>query len=198
MSYGYNSVVAFTKSMAAIDEFAIDLLNRLEDERQSVEALVYAHERSKQFDTLIRRVRGVMFMGTPHRGSDTAYWVSFLTDLLRIGTLGVNTNNDLVNALMKESKTLSDIAQQFCERGAPLQIITCYETRQFSYMNNLIVDKSSALLNLPNERLLPIDADHRTICKFSGEDSQKYRPVWKALAKIAGPDGSDSEIQRMS
>jgi hypothetical protein len=35
MSYGYNSVVAFSKSVAGIDEFAQDLLNRLEDERET-------------------------------------------------------------------------------------------------------------------------------------------------------------------
>ena len=43
MSYGYNSLVAFTKSIATIDEFATDLLNRLEDERQTVEVVREKH-----------------------------------------------------------------------------------------------------------------------------------------------------------
>ena len=33
MTYGYNSVVAFSKSVAEIEEFAVDLLNRLDGER---------------------------------------------------------------------------------------------------------------------------------------------------------------------
>jgi hypothetical protein len=37
MSYGYDSVLAFSKSIAGIDEFAADLLNRLNDERETAQ-----------------------------------------------------------------------------------------------------------------------------------------------------------------
>lgn len=37
MSYGYNSAVAFSKSVAGIEEFAEDLLNRLDNERATAE-----------------------------------------------------------------------------------------------------------------------------------------------------------------
>jgi len=37
MSYGYNSAVAFSKSVAGIEEFAEDLLNRLDNERVTAE-----------------------------------------------------------------------------------------------------------------------------------------------------------------
>jgi hypothetical protein len=33
MTYGYNSVVAFSKSVVEIEDFAVDLLNRLDGER---------------------------------------------------------------------------------------------------------------------------------------------------------------------
>jgi hypothetical protein len=33
MSYGYDSIVAFSKSVAGVDEFAADMLNRLYYER---------------------------------------------------------------------------------------------------------------------------------------------------------------------
>ena len=45
-----------------------------------------------------------------------------------------------------------------------------------------IVDKDSARLGLPNENAVGvIAADHATICKFNSRDSQRYRPVWKAI-----------------
>ena len=45
-----------------------------------------------------------------------------------------------------------------------------------------IVDKDSARLGLPNENAVGvIAANHVTICKFNSRDSQRYRPVWKAI-----------------
>ena len=47
------------------------------------------------------------------------------------------------------------------------------------------MDKDSARLGLPNE--IPVGvaaADHRTICKFNDKDSQRYRPVWKAIQAL--------------
>ena len=37
MCYGYDSVIAFSKSVAGIDDFAADLLNRLNDERETAQ-----------------------------------------------------------------------------------------------------------------------------------------------------------------
>jgi hypothetical protein len=39
MSYGYNSAVTFSKSVAGIDEFAVDLINRLDNERETAEVI---------------------------------------------------------------------------------------------------------------------------------------------------------------
>lgn len=41
MSYGYNSSVAFSRSMAGIDEFAEDLLDRLDSERVTVQVNLF-------------------------------------------------------------------------------------------------------------------------------------------------------------
>ena len=37
MTYGYNSIVAFSKSVAEIEDFAVDLLGRLNDERRTAQ-----------------------------------------------------------------------------------------------------------------------------------------------------------------
>jgi hypothetical protein len=47
-----------------------------------------------------------------------------------------------------------------------------------------IVDIDSARLNLPNERAIPISANHRDMCKFSSANSQRYRPVWEAMQEL--------------
>ena len=40
-----------------------------------------------------------------------------------------------------------------------------------------VVDEQSALLNLPNEKLFPVDANHRTICKIPSGESQEFEAV---------------------
>jgi hypothetical protein len=52
MSYGYSSTIAFSKSVAGIDEFAVDLINRLDNERESAEVIAICIE--IRIDWLIR------------------------------------------------------------------------------------------------------------------------------------------------
>ncbi len=40
-----------------------------------------------------------------------------------------------------------------------------------------VVDEQSAVINLPNEKLFPVDANHRTICKISSAESQEFEAV---------------------
>ena len=47
-----------------------------------------------------------------------------------------------------------------------------------------IVNDTSARLDMPNEIALPIDANHKTMCKFPTADCQIYRPVWRALRDL--------------
>lgn len=69
-------------------------------------------------------------MGTPHRGSDAAFWGKFLAQTLSIAQLGLRGNNTLLADLTQNSKTLQDISQQFVERGKLLQIRSFYEVER--------------------------------------------------------------------
>jgi hypothetical protein len=79
---------------------------------------------------LLDSVRGLVFFGVPHRGSDIAYWGNFAANLLKITQLGFGTNTSFVEALKRNSATFADISQQFIERGANLPIRTFYETER--------------------------------------------------------------------
>jgi hypothetical protein len=47
------------------------------------------------------------------------------------------------------------------------------------------VDRDSACLNLPNEIAVGIaGANHKSICRFSRADSQKYLPVGMAIKNL--------------
>jgi hypothetical protein len=47
-----------------------------------------------------------------------------------------------------------------------------------------VVDEDSAVLGLPNELVIPVSADHRSMCRFSTAESQKYRPVEDAIVSV--------------
>lgn len=53
-------------------------------------------------------------------------------------------------------------------------------------MSKQFVDKESACLNLPNEILIPLERNHKTMCKFSNGDSKAYGYVWKELKRMVG------------
>lgn len=50
-----------------------------------------------------------------------------------------------------------------------------------------IVDKNSATLNLPDARetQIALDADHKTICKFSSPDDENYKHVSANIVHLA-------------
>jgi hypothetical protein len=100
--------------------------------------LIIAHERSTHYGELRDRVKGVVFMGTPHRGSGVAYWANFAASVLKALQLQTSTNRNFLSALERNSGTLRQITEQFVERSAPLEIRTFYETVKLDYMNNLV------------------------------------------------------------
>jgi len=55
------------------------------------------------------------------------------------------------------------------------------------------VDRDSARLSLPNEIAVGVaGANHKSICRFSRVDSQKYSPVWRALKNLVDSAFVDS------
>ena len=61
-----------------------------------------------------------------------------------------------------------------------------------------VVDQLSACLNLSNERLFGIQANHRTICKIPTAESKEYKAVgyWIAdLVKNAVKDASTANVR---
>jgi hypothetical protein len=49
-----------------------------------------------------------------------------------------------------------------------------------------VVDRKSALLGLPGtrERQIPVDADHRDICKFASDEDPRYKLVEDNIAQM--------------
>ena len=148
MTFGYNSTIAFSNSVARIEDIALDLLNRLGAQRDEntdrrpvvflchslggivvKKALIIAHERSSDpvFKDILMNTKAIAFLGVPHKGSDSAWWANFAANALKGASIGSTTNNALVADLRKDSSVLSTISKQFIDRGRDLSIYTFYE-----------------------------------------------------------------------
>ena len=183
MSYGYNSTVQLSKSVADIGTFAEQLLHSLIAKRRSqtererpvvfichslgglvfkqvlycdshnhnctdhCQSLVRARERD-QFDELLRKIRGVVFFGTPHRGSSLADWGTMFANILKTASLGSSTNSQLSADLKERSKVLQSISKSFVDRSKSLSIISFYETEKPDWLSCRVMNPSPILTPL--------------------------------------------------
>lgn len=56
-----------------------------------------------------------------------------------------------------------------------------------------VVDQDSAILHLPNETPLPVEADHRGMCKFLTANDQRFQIVLSSLQELVEETEGDEE-----
>lgn len=122
------------------------------------------------------RFHSIYFLATPHRGSDQA---RTLSNILRI----VYRKKPYVNELQPSSEVLSSINDSFGHYAQSLQLWSFYETVQSSLPGSkaIIVDKVSATLGYPHERIALLNADHRGVCKFDQPSDPNYKTLRNAF-----------------
>jgi hypothetical protein len=160
MTFGYDSSVLFSKSVSGIDNFATDLLNRLHMKRNSPQeqkrplifichsmgglvvkkALVQAHEARNYYGSILDSTVGILFMGTPHYGSNIASLgrvVGQIANAVAVTPSPV-VRVKLLKNLELDSETLQTISRQFVQRAADLTIISFIEQVPLQPLNSLV------------------------------------------------------------
>jgi pimeloyl-ACP methyl ester carboxylesterase len=157
MTFGYDSVVFMSHSTSGVADFAIDLLERIRLNRQSAaeanrdivfvchslggivckKALVIAHERP-EYAPMLDRVRGVIFMGTPHRGSRLASLAKPLANIINASLLSKRIRSDLLGNLQNSSSILADVSTSCVHRLASLRIVSFYEQNFLEPLGRLV------------------------------------------------------------
>ncbi|RYO95271.1 hypothetical protein DL766_009994 [Monosporascus sp. MC13-8B] len=127
--------------------------------------------------TVTASINAVIFLATPHRGSDLS---GILNKLLSIS---FRQKKQHVAELSKDGWFLQAINEQFRHFAARLQIFSFYETLQTSVglSSTVIVGEDSGKLGYPGETSRPLNADHHGVCKFDTPDDPNYRAVLGAL-----------------
>jgi hypothetical protein len=105
----------------------------------ALQALIVAHEAPTWYGRILQSTRGIIFLATPHRGSDIAAWVSMFTNLMNAVSLGQALRNDLLRNLEKDSTMLMELSNQFVHRAASLKILSFTEQQIERPLNTLVV-----------------------------------------------------------
>ncbi|OTA96857.1 hypothetical protein M434DRAFT_43159, partial [Hypoxylon sp. CO27-5] len=190
--WGYDSIV--TKGFQPANKsnlfsHARDLLYSLERERTPGRRIIFvAHSiggllvkealrRSEQAEDeslrdIIKSTKGIVFLGTPHRGSSE---FASLGDVMRrvAGTLlRVDSNGNIIRALGVDSPELELSRESFNRqwRLFDFQVKTFQES---SPMTGIVPDVSSSLDD-PRERAESLQANHTAMTRFSGSDDANY------------------------
>ncbi|KAK6812959.1 hypothetical protein RU639_010810 [Aspergillus parasiticus] len=129
------------------------------------------------YDMLVKRVHTMYFFATPHRGSDLA---RLLEHMLQI----TYSSRAYVSDLKRGSEALQSINDEFRKYSDKIEFWSFYETKKLTlgFFSSLIVDPDSATLGYREEQQIPLDADHRSICKFESPQDPNYITVRNALA----------------
>ncbi|PMD49359.1 uncharacterized protein K444DRAFT_549306 [Hyaloscypha bicolor E] len=151
-SYGYPASVFCTFSTGTLDEYARDLLEKLKGERRKKEdqtrpvifachsmgglvvkkALVIAKIEDELFDPIRKSVAGILFLGTPHRGSSETQFPMILTSIANLALRGTSRftgamRSDLIEGLKKDSKSLKEISTSFRNQTRNMKIASFIE-----------------------------------------------------------------------
>lgn len=126
---------------------------------------------------IARRLGAMFFLATPHRGSDSA---KMLNDILQIASV----SRLYIEDLEQGSSTLRSINDDFRRFAGDMKLWSFYETQKLSIgvFKKLIVDPDSAVLGFREEQQVPMNADHRSICKFVSPEDSNYQLLRNALA----------------
>ncbi|KAI4093207.1 MAG: hypothetical protein LQ344_003034 [Seirophora lacunosa] len=130
------------------------------------------------FKELASRFHSIYFLATPHRGADNA---QLLNRILK-ASVAFNAK-DYVNDLIPNSGAIQAINDDFRHIFHDLQLWSFYETvkTNLGVSQGLIVEKDSAALGLPQERVQLLNADHRHVCKFKDASDNNYLSLRNAF-----------------
>jgi len=144
-----------------------------------------ARDRNDQeWKNIVEKTRGIVFLATPHSGSNIANWVSYIGKILR--------KNVSVEELKGSSPQLLDLNIWFRERFRDLNVsVGVYFEKEklllpklfgiIRLFGILVVDAASADPGIQDIKLTALDGDHITICRPDSKDRTVYLSVKRLI-----------------
>ncbi|KAK2611959.1 hypothetical protein QQS21_002065 [Conoideocrella luteorostrata] len=158
------------------------------------QAIVSATRQGSEYRPIAESTVGVIFLGTPHRGSPAAKWGALIASLALPGFV---SEDRLLKALEQQSDSLADRLRDFSHWlfsesvsvvCAFEQLATDYSSRagllgKFLSSKELIVPESSACID--GHRQISLHTDHLKINKFYGFEDPSFKLIYPHIARMA-------------
>lgn len=142
-----------------------------------------------RYERVIGQVKGVVFIATPHKGSDLANLASWAKLILR--------PNEQVGNMQNHDAHLRSLHQQFLAfyQKYPIKVRTYAETKPLaiskkfllSSVKKLVVDPDSSEPHVPHEIAIRLPEDHISICKIPNKNAQLYKSLISYLREDIFP-----------
>ncbi|ERF75026.1 hypothetical protein EPUS_08840 [Endocarpon pusillum Z07020] len=189
-SFGYNSDWGErTGSVLTIHDFGQALLGDIMGGVVIKKAFLLAKQ-DPQYQLLASRFHSMFFLATPHRGADSA---QLLSTLIKLSF--AHSGKAYVADLMPSSGAVQIINDEFRHAYQGVHLWSFFETLSTSL--GLIVEKESAIIGLPGERIQLLNADHRHVCKFDDPSDNNYRTLRNAFAStIEGIENTHLPVRK--
>jgi len=156
-------------------------------------ALIYSFNlrsvRTEHLRSIYVSTFGILFLGTPHNGSDIAKWGLLLHNICSavLPKKFMESSPQLVQALRTNNETLQHINSLFADLMPRFHIYFFHETRSTDVRGTreVIVDEASAAPYVEGVERMGIEADHSHMCKFDNENAPGYEAVAEALMRYS-------------
>ncbi|CAH0026155.1 unnamed protein product [Clonostachys rhizophaga] len=202
LSYGYDSALAFSKPSSGLDNCASDLLLRLRAIRKRTQAgkrplifithdlggvivkkaLILAEDDPQKYWNITKYVKGIVFIGTPHRDSVEEPLANILQHLVSQARLRQGMRDSIVRNLNQNIELISDTSRRFLPLTPCLSIVSFYQEHAEA---SVMVPKFAATLGIIDEKTHSRHSErHDEMCHFSSSQSPEYLHLTDSVKHI--------------
>ncbi|KAI0438650.1 hypothetical protein F4803DRAFT_554835 [Xylaria telfairii] len=161
-------------------------------------ALLYSNDlrtsQHEDYRSLYVSTYGMVFLGTPHTGSDIASWGTVLQAMSDavVPRSFFQSESVLLKTLKRDNETLQNINNHFLDIYQRFKILMAHENHKTDLKGTkmLVVDATSAGPQLPGVTYYAIEATHSGMCKFDSKNAPGYRTIATAIREwvLDAPD----------
>jgi hypothetical protein len=147
------------------------------------------HAHTERLRSIYVSTYGVLFLGTPHNGSDIAKWGSLLERISSavLPKRFLDSSPQLLEALKTNNETLQNINRLFIEIISRFHIYFFHESKPMDLKGTrqFVVEEDSAAPVIEGVERMGIERDHSHMCKFESDNAPGYEVVAEAIQRYA-------------
>ncbi|KAF8249194.1 hypothetical protein K440DRAFT_544280, partial [Wilcoxina mikolae CBS 423.85] len=157
-----------------------------------------AREEEEDLKDVFCSTFGIVFFGTPHRGSSATSWGLIAKNAALAA--GFDVNDRILKDLSVDSGILESLREEFNKMlvDKAFRVYTFQEGKGYKGIRGLtgkVVDDASSGLESGFERKDIINANHIDMCRFSGKEDEGYIKVASVLSRYVADIRSISRDQ---